>query len=59
MKMGVVCYAGCIWVVLDYTCVKDVVSYRDVKSSFFSAVLSGVISSLIVEWSRIVIVSGK
>ena len=59
MEMGVVCYAGGIGIVLDYACVKDMVSYRDIKGSFFSAVLSGLVSILIVEWSRIVIVSGK
>ena len=59
MEVSVGCYAGGIGIVLDYACVKKMVSYRDIERSFFSAVLSGVVSSLIVEWSRIVIVSGK
>ena len=59
VEVGVGCYAGGIGIVLDYACVKDMVSYRDIKGSFFSAILSGLVSILIVKWSRIVVVSGK
>ena len=59
VEVGVGCYAGGIGIVLYYACVKDMVSYRDIKGSFFSAVLSGLVSILIVKWSRIVIVRGE